>query len=95
MKKITKYAPTNFESETDEEDLEVYYYVNLVLKSGHVVEAYMRSKQEADDTVERIATVINSNSRVSTERPKRVVKVGERYVDYAEIASFHVTCRVL
>lgn len=78
---------SDVEVDTDEK-YELYYYVNLVLRSGHVIKAHMRSDQEAKDTVESIATAINSNSRVSTESPKRVAKVGEHYVDYAEIASF-------
>ena len=78
---------SNLEAETDE-NYKLYHYVTVVLTSGHVIKAHMISAQEAKDTVERIATAINSNTRVATESPKRVAKVGKYYVDYAEIASF-------
>lgn len=73
----------------DDESYDVFHHVTVVLASGHVIKAEMSSMQEAKDTVESIAHAINSNSLNVIESPKRVVKVGQYYVDHAEIAAFH------
>lgn len=73
----------------DDDGYDFFHHVTMVLASGHVIKAEMSNEQEAEDTVESIAHAINSNSLNAIESPKRVVKVGQYYVDHAEIAAFH------